>query len=291
MAQALWADIVQPTENQIKDISRKTKIPPEKLRYFLQRTNRIPQIDFKNYSLLQLQIPDEKSKKVTQNCIVIFSKNKNSIMTICSKKSSVFNDIEEYKESMIEKKSVNVLQMIFTEINENFMQFMDSVIEGINEIEEKIFIQKQSSQVIKLSLELKNTIIKIYRALAANRDVITHLLKDEIKIIDQKDKPKFEVILSEIIELMELTGTYRDILNTTTEIHLSTINNNLNITMKKITSWGALILVPSFIAGIFGMNFKNIPGLESAIGFEISLIIMGISIGAMYLYFKKSDWI
>jgi len=61
--------------------------------------------------------------------------------------------------------------------------------------------------------------------------------------------------------------------------------------MKKVTSWGALILVPSLIAGIYGMNFKHLPWAEWAWGFPALLIVMAALMGLLLKYFKRNDWI
>ncbi len=91
--------------------------------------------------------------------------------------------------------------------------------------------------------------------------------------------------------MIEIEATYREILTSALEIHLTQIFNHLNTIMKKITSWGALILVTSLIAGIFGMNFKYIPEVNEPFGFFFAIILMLVSVLSLYFYFKKRDWI
>ena len=103
--------------------------------------------------------------------------------------------------------------------------------------------------------------------------------------------PRFRLLASDLTQLIELVSTERDILTTTMEVHLSTVSNALNETMKKVTSWGALILVPSMIAGIYGMNFKHLPWTEQVWGFPLLLFIMAVLMVMLLRFFRKKDWI
>jgi len=75
------------------------------------------------------------------------------------------------------------------------------------------------------------------------------------------------------------------------DIHISNINNNLNVVIKRLTVYGSFILVPTLIASIYGMNFKFMPEINWPNGYYISLIIMILSVGLTYTYFKKRNWI
>ena len=61
--------------------------------------------------------------------------------------------------------------------------------------------------------------------------------------------------------------------------------------MKKTTSWGAILIVATLIAGIYGMNFRHMPELKWAYGYPLALGSMLVAMGALYLVFKKKDWL
>jgi len=96
---------------------------------------------------------------------------------------------------------------------------------------------------------------------------------------------------ADLSSLVDSVSIYNDILSTATEVHLSIVSNNLNLTMKKMTSWGAIILVPSLIAGIYGMNFVHLPLSGIKGGFWILLALMAASVAGLVRYFRKQDWL
>jgi magnesium transporter len=69
------------------------------------------------------------------------------------------------------------------------------------------------------------------------------------------------------------------------------VANRLNEVMKKLTSWAAIILIPTLIAGIYGMNFQHMPELSWRFGYPLSLGVMGLASLTLYLVFKKKEWL
>ena len=95
----------------------------------------------------------------------------------------------------------------------------------------------------------------------------------------------------DVTELIEMETTYRDILSGTLEIYVSTISNNLNEVMKKLTVYGSYILVPTLIAGIYGMNFQHMPEIPWIWGYPFALGLMVFTVILMHSGFKRMGWI
>jgi magnesium transporter len=83
----------------------------------------------------------------------------------------------------------------------------------------------------------------------------------------------------------------RDLLTAARELQLAQASNRLNVVMKKVTSWGAIILLPTLIAGIYGMNFTHMPELSWAFGYPFALGFMAAAAFSLYRGFKKRDWL
>jgi magnesium transporter len=69
------------------------------------------------------------------------------------------------------------------------------------------------------------------------------------------------------------------------------VSNRLNEVMKQLTSWAAIILLPTLIAGVYGMNFDHMPELHWLLGYPFALGLMLLSAGTLYLMFKRRDWL
>jgi magnesium transporter len=75
------------------------------------------------------------------------------------------------------------------------------------------------------------------------------------------------------------------------EAHLAMVSNHMNEIMKKMTSWGAILIVATLIAGIYGMNFQNMPELKWEYGYFGALATMLVVTTGLYLYFKRKRWL
>lgn len=90
---------------------------------------------------------------------------------------------------------------------------------------------------------------------------------------------------------MELNDNVRDLLTSARELQLAQVSNRLNVVMKKLTAWAAIILIPRLIAGIYGMSFRHMPELDWSFGYPLALGIMVASAGLLYWSFRKRDWL
>ena len=94
-----------------------------------------------------------------------------------------------------------------------------------------------------------------------------------------------------IVRLNETIDAQRELLTTALEAHLSIMSHTQNEHMKRITAWAAMIAVPTMIAGIYGMNFRNMPELSWSYGYHASIATMVAACVALYVGFKRSGWL
>jgi len=88
----------------------------------------------------------------------------------------------------------------------------------------------------------------------------------------------------------EWSDSLRDLANSILETNLTIQGNRMNVVTKKVSGWAAIVAVPTFITGYFGMNVPY-PGFDKTVGFAISLIVMLASATVLYFVFKRKDWI
>src|SRR5439155_20003674 len=98
-------------------------------------------------------------------------------------------------------------------------------------------------------------------------------------------------VADHVIRTTELTVNLRDLLTSLLEVQIAQIANRLNEVMKKLKSWAAIILIPTLIAGIYGMNFSSMPELSWRLGYPLALGAMAVSSLALYVIFKKREWL
>lgn len=296
----VWVDIVSPTAEELQTLEQYTKIPADQIRAWMSGKKRPMALDFQKYSVITFLTPthaikSHKNALSTEPCVMLISNDRNDFITIHKDSLTAVEEIKTYTEKhlteMLRQGATFVLFTLLDEIIEDYYDSLDQINEIVRTAEELALNVHPEAKLMQKILEAKKAMIFFHKALMANREIIMMIEQEHLSFLDEQMLRQFRVLSSSITQLIEINSTYRDILNTATEIHLTAINNSLNITMKKITSWGAIILVPSLIASVFGMNFKHFPAFDWPYGLHASLIAMGLSVVVLYWFFRKKDWL
>jgi magnesium transporter len=117
------------------------------------------------------------------------------------------------------------------------------------------------------------------------------LLQEEPGLVTEPLLPYYRDVTEHAIRVAELSDNIRDVLTSLLELRVSQIANHLNVIMRKLTAWAGILLVPTLIAGIYGMNFRSMPELGWRFGYAGAIALMfGVSF-ALYVMFKRKDWL
>ena len=138
---------------------------------------------------------------------------------------------------------------------------------------------------------IKKVLIYFHRSLIANREVIAGIEKEYLNEIKKKELKRFRELYNDVIQLIDMSETYREILTGSLDMYLSTISNNMNLSMKRLTVYATFILLPTLISGLYGMNFRYMPELYWPWGYWYALGLMALSVILLFIFFKKKKWI
>jgi magnesium transporter len=122
------------------------------------------------------------------------------------------------------------------------------------------------------------------------RDVVGAFMRRDIKMIDDQMVPYYQDVYDHVLRATEWTESLRDLVTNIFETALTMRSNRLNVITKQVTSWAAIIAVPTAVTGWFGQNIE-FPGKEHYAGLLGStVLILGLST-ALYIVFRRKDWI
>jgi magnesium transporter len=117
------------------------------------------------------------------------------------------------------------------------------------------------------------------------------VLRREIPWIDERAMLYFQNVLDHQLRLSDQIDAARELLGNAVDAHLATMSNRVNDIMKKMTSWGAILLGATLIAGIYGMNFRHMPELNSRFGYPLALASMLLMTIGLVAYFRRKKWL
>ncbi len=122
-------------------------------------------------------------------------------------------------------------------------------------------------------------------------EVIACLERDESELIKESTQVFLRDLHDHTIQIIDTIETFREMISGMLDIYLSGVSNKMNQVMKVLTIVATIFIPLTFIAGIYGMNFKNMPELEWHTGYPLVLVFMGVVVVVMLVYFKKRKWL
>jgi magnesium transporter len=174
-------------------------------------------------------------------------------------------------------------------IVDDYLPLIDQMESEIDWIEDAV-VAKPAPQTLEKLLSKKHSVMSLRRIISPQREVVNRLARDEFPQIQPYSRIYFRDVYDHLIRMQDLTDALRDVISGSMDIYLNSTSLRLNEVMKALTIVSTIFLPLSFVAGVFGMNFKYMPGLESPQGFlSISLIFLLIAVG-MLAFFRHRRW-
>jgi magnesium transporter len=175
-------------------------------------------------------------------------------------------------------------------IVDNYFVILERLGERIEFLEERLVVQPTPATLQSIH-NLKREMIFLRKSVWPLREVISRLERGGSALIQESTMVYLRDIYDHTIQVIDTIETYRDILSGMLDIYLSSISNRMNAVMKVLTIIATIFMPLTFIAGVYGMNFKYMPELEWHWGYPLIWLIMVIIALSMLLYFKNKKWL
>lgn len=168
---------------------------------------------------------------------------------------------------------------------------VQSLDDEIEKLEDLLFDDRPHERDLqRRSFELRKSLVHLRRVVLPMREVVNALLRRDVGLVAQEMTPYYQDVYDHVLRATEWTESLRDLVTTILETNLTIQGNRLNIITKKVTSWAAIIAVPTAITGFYGQNVPY-PGFSHGSGFITSTVLIVALSTALYLAFKRKDWL
>lgn len=183
-----------------------------------------------------------------------------------------------------------LLYALIDTIVDNYFVVCERLSEQIEMTEEQILHDAQDS-VLADAYAMKKEIAAIRKAVYPLRDVLTELNRNESQMLSPNMKWYVRDVLDHCLQVMENIENYREAVMSLIELQMSTMSQRMNEVMKTLTIVSTIFIPLTFIAGIYGMNFDNMPELHWQLGyFGVWSVMIGAAL-FMFYYFRKKKWL
>ena len=160
----------------------------------------------------------------------------------------------------------------------------------ILEFEEEVLHDARPELLLKLQT-LQRTVLQLRQVVQPMRDMVAKLCRIDDPLINESKKKYFEDVLDHMNAVSANTDHFRELLTSILELHVSMMNTKMNQVVQLLTVFAAIFLPLTFVAGIYGMNFRHMPELEHQYGYFIILLLMAGLAVSMVLFFRRKKWL
>jgi magnesium transporter len=166
---------------------------------------------------------------------------------------------------------------------------IEKIGDKIEEIEEDIINNSDKKSLLEL-YHLKREMIYLRKQVWPLRDMINNMIRSETQLINPSTDIYLRDLSDHVTRIIDTVETYRDLLSGIMDIYLSTNANKMNEVMKVLTIMSSIFIPVTFIAGVYGMNFENMPELKTLHGYYFIWGVMISIIVGLLIYFKRKKW-
>jgi magnesium transporter len=185
-----------------------------------------------------------------------------------------------------------LMHQILDNIVDLYMPIVDEFDAEINQLEERVFgLKKADNVVLEEIMDLRRSVSRLRRISARQLEVLYRISHGEFPQIPEHILPYYRDVHDHLLRITDLSESYRDLVSSLFDIHFSVVANRNNDVMKTLTVLSSIILPLSLIAGIYGMNFENMPELKTAYGYFATLGLMAVVAIILLIYFWRRGWI
>ncbi|MBU0667991.1 magnesium transporter CorA family protein [Patescibacteria group bacterium] len=291
-----WIDIQAPTEEDLRELKPFFEIPEEVL-ISVKDTDEVPKVEEEeDFQFILIQTPlNQPNSSLGEYAVVPLGilYNRDYVITISDGKNDVMNYLRLKLKNFDNNKIINTAQkqrlimklMLFS--SKIYLRYLKVINSGITIAQNHLEKSAQNEQITRL-MDIGKSLAYFNRSLRSNNYVVEKLAKRKLFNSTEEDEELIEDVLDETKQAIETTKIYDRIVIDTTNTFSTIISNEVNRTVKTLTSITIILMIPTLVASIYGMNL-SLPYQDSPHAF---LIVMGILIissilGILYFYRSK----
>ena len=195
----------------------------------------------------------------------------------------------EAEPELLRKGPTAVLRAIVERVVGDYGPVVEGLENDIDEIESEVFAGNPG--VSRRIYELSREVIAFPRATKPLTGALGSLTDEEAPDIDPEVRRYLRGEADRVLKVTEQVEGFRELLSNILGVNLTMVSVQQNNQVQKVSAWAAILVVPTIITGIYGMNFKHMPEIHWFLGYPLTLLLMVVVSGFIYLGFRRSGWI
>jgi len=245
------------------------------------------------FAVLRTVEREEPEGELIEGQVSIFV-GRNYVLSVRKGSRKGFADVRartEREPDLLRHGSGYVLYALMDAIVDRYFPILDSLEEELERLEESIFHSTPTRASIEAFYDLKHEVMVLKHAVAPLMEVAGKLYGGRVPALCAGLGEYFRDVYDHLHRVNSAIENMREMLQTAISVSFTLINLAESETTKRLAAWGALITIPTLIAGIYGMNFNHMPELDWLLGYPFALGLMVVVDGYLIYRFRKSGWL
>ena len=288
-----WIDLYKPTQQEFESVAQELELPPRVVQDAIKPQQRPKLVRYGDSLFVVLKTArylDETEKVEFSEAHILVGKD--FVVTVRYEEIPALEEVRrrlEGEPELLRQGPQPILHEIMDQIVDDYEPVLEGLETDIQEVETEVFggNARASQRIYALSREL----VQFQRAIGPLARALERIAQSDEHDIDAEVRSYLHDLHDRVLRVKEPMDGFRDMLSDILVVNLTLISVRQNDQTKKISAWAAILIVPTLIAGIYGMNFDYMPELHWVFGYPFALALMvAISVG-LYAVFKHVEWL
>ena len=288
----VWMDVEDPTEADIELARVEFDLHPESLNDLRERGQRTKVDQYGDYfQVVAYAVEGGQEELITKEVHAYASRS--YVLTFRFPPAwDVHRAVDRWERGATLKAAggSGLLYVLLDEIVDTYFPVIQRFDETADAVEDRVFSPKVEEGLQVELFQLKKALVEFRRHIVPLREVLDFLDEDQTIVADEV-KPSFRDVYDNVYRAIEFVDNNRETLTAALGAYQAAVGNQMNFIMKKLSAWAAILLAPTLIAGIYGMNFEHMPEIPLRYGYPVVLLSMLAICTIMYRGFKKRGWL
>lgn len=288
-----WVDMLAPTDVEFGTVSQIFGWHPLAIEDCLVETH-LPKVDdYGEYLLLVLHAAQMQDGSTLKSVEMEVFLSRSSIVTHRREPIAAVDDLADRARrnaGLAARGPAFLLYLILDAMEEVSVPYLDTLDQRLDDIDAEILDRPSTRTLVSIN-KLKREVSALRRFALPQAEVVGRLGRGEFDAVPSEASMYFRDIHDELFRISQMADSYRDLLTGSLDAYLSAISNNLNSVMKVLTVFASLMMPVTFLAGVWGMNFRHMPELEWRYGYAFAWgVIVAVGVGLIW-FFRRRRWL
>ena len=290
----MWVDMCKPTDEESYVLTHDFKFHPLAIEDVISEKSGTKIDDYGRYLFLVFNIVDyvgrEEGLKISELDLFLTEK---SLVTVRYDDHRIFDYLHnraEKDDRVLTRGSDHLFHAVIDAVVDNYNSTMDILEYETDQIEEEI-LGNYNEDTLKSIFTLGRDVVELKRVVRPQREVVNRISREPYRLVSKDLRAYFSDIHDHLVRVSELAESHREIVNSSLQVYYSSISTKTNEIIKVLTLLTAIFIPPTFLVGLWGMNFHNMPELDLEYGYLVSLGVMLVVMLGMVLFFRHKKWL